>query len=80
MMTKIFKDFTKGEDDPYSNKEACKRIKNFSCKQIENEIKNSKELQEKIFNGRDLYEKPYTAWFFYHGETIEPLTTIPFSI
>jgi hypothetical protein len=43
-------------------------------------IKENKNLQEKIFNGIGLYEEPYTAFYFYHGNEIEKLTTIPFSV
>lgn len=68
-------------DDSFPlNQEMCKNIKNFSCKEIEKLINNSKSLQEKIFNGKDLYEEPYTAWYFYHGYEITNLSTIPFSV
>ena len=43
-------------------------------------IENSPELQKKIFNGIGLYEEPYTAFYFYHGEDISKLTTIPFNV
>lgn len=79
-MTSFFSDFTNGDINFHLNQEVCKKIKNFSCKKIEEEINNSKDLQEKIFNGKDLYDEPYTAWFFYHGEKIENLITIPFSV
>ena len=79
-MATYFYDFTNGDITFHLNQDTCKKIKTFSCKKIEDEINSSKELQEKIFNGKDLYEEPYTAWFFYHGEKIEKLTTIPFSV
>ena len=79
-MANFFNEFTNGDENFHMDQEICKKIKNFSCKQIENLINNSKDLQEKIFNGKDLYEEPYTAWYFYHGETIESLITIPFSV
>lgn len=79
-MAMFFSELTNNDENFHLNQDICKKIKNFSCKQIENEINSSKDLQEKIFNGKDLYEEPYTAWYFYHGETIETLTTIPFSV
>lgn len=79
-MASFFNNFTNGDINFHLNQEICKQIKNFSCKKIEEKINASKELQEKIFNGKDLYEEPYTAWFFYHGEKIEQLTIIPFSV
>lgn len=79
-MAIFFNNFTNGDENFHLNQDICKQIKTFSCKKIEEEINNSKNLQEKIFNGKDLYTEPYTAWFFYHGSNIEKLTTIPFSI
>lgn len=79
-MALFFNDFTNGDLNFHLNQEVCKQIKNFSCKKIEDEINSSQELQEKIFNGKDLYDEPYTAWFFYHGEEIAELKSIPFSV
>jgi len=79
-MALYFKDFTDLDDQFYLNQEVCKQIKTFSNTQIEKMINDSKELQKKIFNGYTLYEEPYTAWFFYHGDKIQHLTTIPFTV
>jgi len=79
-MATFFNDFTNGDLNFHSNQDVCKQIKNFSCKKIEDEINSSKELQENIFNGKDLYDEPYTAWFFYHGDEIAELKSIPFSV
>lgn len=79
-MANYFIDITNGDEQFHLNQEMCKQIKNFSCKKIEDEINQSKDLQEKIFNGKGLYEEPYTAWFFYHGDKLEQLTIIPFSV
>lgn len=58
----------------------CKKIKEYSNKKIKELIDNSKELQKKIFNGYQLYEEPYVAWYLYHGDNIEKLTYIPFTV
>jgi len=79
-MISFFGDFIKNRSDFTTNQETCKQIKNFSCKEIENIINSTKSLQEKIFNGKELYDEPYTAWYFYHGDKITKLTTIPFSV
>ena len=79
-MNIFFKDIIKGENNFYLNQELCTKIKNFSCNRIKELIDNSKTLQEKIFNGKDLYNEPYTAWYFYHGQQIEDLKIIPYSV
>lgn len=79
-MTTYFDMFTKGNKNFYLDQQICKEIKNYSCEQIKAKIQSSTELQEKIFNGVGLYEEPYTAFYFYHGEDISELTTIPFNV
>ena len=54
--------------------------KNYSCTEIKRMIEESLELQKKIFNKIGLYEEPYTAFYFYHGDDISQLTTIPFNV
>ena len=63
-MANYFKIFTNNDINFFMNQIICKKIKNYSCEQIEKMIIDSVELQEKIFNGKDLYNEPYTAWYF----------------
>lgn len=79
-MTEYFFEYTKGNNLFYLNEEICKQIKIYSCQKIKNIVENSIELQRKIFNGIGLYEEPYTALYFYHGNDLLPLTTIPFNV
>ncbi|MDX9744737.1 MAG: hypothetical protein RBT59_13020 [Arcobacteraceae bacterium] len=79
-MAMFFKDYTNEDVNFHLNQEVCKQIKNYSCKKIEDIINDSQELQQKIFNGKDLYDEPYTAWYFYHGDDIVVLKSIPFSV
>lgn len=57
-----------------------KELKNFSNKRITEIINNDKYLQEIIFNGYHIYEEPYSASYFYKGDTIKKLNYIPFWI
>lgn len=57
-----------------------KQLKNFSNKRISKIIDSSKQLQEIIFNGYHIYEEPYSASYFYKGNSIEKLDYIPFTI
>lgn len=79
-MANYFYDFTGGNDDFYLNQDICKDIKNYSCIKIKKMIDENRDLQMKIFNGITLYEEPYTAFYFYHGDRIIELTTIPFNV
>lgn len=79
-MANYFYEFTGGNDDFYLNQDICKDIKNYSCIKIKKMIDESRDLQMKIFNGITLYEEPYTAFYFYHGDKIVELTTIPFNV
>ena len=79
-MTAYFKKFTDGKKDFYLDQDICQNIKNHSCNKIKRMIENNRDLQKKIFNGVTLYEEPYTAFYFYHGNDIEELTTIPFKV
>ena len=79
-MANYFYKFTKGNTNFYLNQDICKDIKIYACIEIKNLIENDKDLQKKIFNGITLYEEPYTAIYFYHGNKIEGLTTIPFNV
>lgn len=79
-MTDYFQEFTNGNESFYRNQEICKNIKNYSCDKIKSIIEQSTDLQKKIFNGVGLYEEPYTAFYFYHGNDISELTTIPFNV
>ena len=79
-MVEYFNDFTYGKEDFYLDKDICKNIKNYSCKEIERLINDSDDMKKKIFNGIGLYEEPYTAMYFYHGGNICKLTTIPFNV
>ncbi len=79
-MTTSFDAFTNNNKEFYLNKEICKAIKNHSCSQITKLIDTNKDLQLKIFNGVSLYEEPYTTYFFYHGDGLNELTTIPFNV
>lgn len=79
-MANYFYKFTNGNTNFYLNQNICKDIKNYACIEIKNFIKNDKDLQKKIFNGITLYEEPYTAIYFYHGDKIERLTSIPFNV
>lgn len=79
-MTSYFQSFTNGKKDFYLDQNICKNIKNYSCAEIKRMIDENIDLQRKIFNGVSLYEEPYTAFYFYHGNGIEELTTIPFNV
>ena len=79
-MTAYFENFTKCNPNFYLDQEICKNIKNYSCSEIKHMIEESTELQKKIFNGIGLYEEPYTAFYFYHGNDLSKLTTIPFNV
>lgn len=79
-MTSHFQQFTKNTKDFYLNQDICKSIKKHSCNEIQRMIDESVDLQQKIFNGIGLYEEPYTAFYFYHGNDIKTLTTIPFNV
>lgn len=79
-MTNYFSEITNGNNSFYMNKEICKKIKNFSCDKVKSLIIENRDLQQKIFNGIGLYDEPYTALYFYHGDNIEKLTTIPFTV
>lgn len=79
-MTDFFQHYTKGNSNFHLNQDICKKIKQFSCLNIKEKVLASKELKEKIFNGKWLYEEPYTALYFYHGENIIKLDTLPFSV
>lgn len=79
-MNVFFEKITNENKNFYLDQELCTKIKNFSCNKIKELIDNSVILQEKIFNGKDLYEEPYTAWYFYHGQQIENLKVIPYSV
>jgi len=79
-MAAYFQKFTHGDEKFYLNQDVCKEIKNYSCSEIKSLIDNSSELQAKVFNGVGLYEEPYTAFYFYHGNDISKLTTIPFTV
>lgn len=79
-MTTYFNHITKGDTNFYQNQDMCKEIKNYSCSEIKSMIEHSDDLQKKVFNGVGLYEEPYTAFYFYHGDTLMELTTIPFNV
>ncbi len=79
-MATYFKNFTDNDKNFYLNKSICKNIKNFSCAQIKSMIENDKQLQLKIFNGVYLYDEPYTAFYFYHGNNLDELSTLPFNV
>ena len=79
-MTKYFNKFTKGNNIFYLDQDICKAIKNYSCTEIKRIINESIDLQKKIFNGIGIYDEPYTALYFYRGNNISELTTIPFSV
>lgn len=55
-----------------------KELKWFSNNRIAEIIDNDKYLQEIIFNGYHIYEEPYSAGYFYKGDTIKKLNYIPF--
>lgn len=79
-MVAYFGQFINDNHEFYLNQVICKNIKNYSCAEIKRVIEENTTLQEKIFNGITLYEEPYTAFYFYHGNEIERLTTIPFNV
>lgn len=79
-MAAYFCAFTNGDTQFYLNQDICKNIKNYSCAEIKKAIEENVDLQKKVFNGVGLYEEPYTAFYFYHGDEIEELTTIPFNV
>lgn len=79
-MTSFFDSYTNGNINFHLDQEICKKIKNYSCAGIKEIIEHSTDLQKKIFNGIGLYEEPYTAFYFYHGNNITELTTIPFNV
>ena len=57
-----------------------KQLKQFSNKKISEIIDSNKKLQEIIFNGYHIYEEPYSASYFYKGNTLEKLNYIPFTV
>jgi hypothetical protein len=79
-MTEFFNKITKGDKMFILNQQLCKQIKAHSCFEIKRLINSSVDLQQKIFNGIGLYEEPYSAHYFYHGNILSELTTIPFNI
>lgn len=79
-MTDYFNNFTNGNKMFYLDLNICKSIKNYSCTEIKRMINESIDLQKKIFNGIGLYDEPYTAYYFYHGNNILELKTIPFTV
>lgn len=79
-MTSFFDDFTNGDTMFYLNQKTCRIIKTFSSGKIAERINNDETLQQKVFNGIYLYEEPYPAYFFYHGDVIEDLKTLPFYV
>ena len=79
-MTNFVDEYTSGDNSFYLNHSICKEIKNYSCKEIKRMIEDSVDLQKKVFNGIGLYDEPYTALYFYHGDKIIELSTIPFTV
>ncbi|MBE6413343.1 MAG: hypothetical protein E7035_02170 [Verrucomicrobiaceae bacterium] len=79
-MAKFYQNYINGKDSFYLDQQICASIKNFANNEIKRIINNSPELQKKIFNGISLYDEPYTAHYFYHGDNITKLTTIPFNV
>ena len=79
-MQEYFSEFSLQNPKFYLNKEICKKIKKYSCQKIKEMIEASEDLQQKIFNGIGLYEEPYTAHYFYYGDKIVKLKTIPFVV
>lgn len=57
-----------------------KELKSFSNNKIANIIDSDKNLQEIIFNGYHIYEEPYSASYFYKGDSIKKLNYIPFCV
>lgn len=55
-----------------------KKLKAFSNNRIAEIIDSNKYLQEIIFNGYHIYEEPYSASYFYKGNSIKKLNYIPF--
>lgn len=78
-MVRYFADIGLSEDF-HLQKDVCKKIKNFSCSEIERLILSNQDIKQKVFNGIGLYEEPYTAWYFSKIDTIESLEYIPFSV
>ena len=79
-MNNFFAEITNSDDNFHLNQSMCKQIKEYSNLKIKQMIEVSPELQQKIFNGVGLYEEPYTAFYFYHGDKIQTLQTIPFLV
>lgn len=79
-MNVYFSKFINGTNNFLLNKEICFKIKSFSLKKIKELILDDVNLQKKIFNGINLYDEPYTAFYFYHGNTIQKLTYIDFNV
>ncbi len=79
-MVSYFSEIIKEAPHFYLNKVLCKRVKNYSEKEIANIIDSSKDLQQKIFNGITLYNEPYTAYYIYHNNSIKKLEYIPYSV
>ncbi len=75
-----FYSLTNGNESFYLDKEVCQTIKNYCNDYIKNKIMTNEDLQKKIFNGISLYSEPYTAHYFYKGDIIKKLTTIPFNV
>lgn len=79
-MAKYFNIYTKGNINFDKDKDICSKIKSFSSDLIKKRILESHELQKKVFNGIGFYEEPYIAFYFYHGDKINTLKTIPFKV
>ena len=79
-MSNYFSSLTNGDLDFYKKQLVCNEIKIYSVKAIKKIIDSDRILQEKIFNGKYLYEEPYSAYYFYHGDCIEELKTLPFYV
>ena len=79
-MSNFFAEITHSDENFYLNQDMCKQIKEYSNLKIKQMIETSSDLQSKIFNGVGLYEEPYTAFYFYHGDKIQTLQTVPFLV
>ncbi|MBQ9484983.1 hypothetical protein IJU85_02675 [Candidatus Saccharibacteria bacterium] len=79
-MTDYYSQITKGDRSFYLDKHKCADIKTYASNKIKETIDNDTILQQKVFNGIFLYEEPYPAYYFYHGDDIEVLTTLPYYV